>query len=649
VNSLARAPSLPPEDVWYAGEPIRYYYGTQLQVLGFSMLTGTDPRYGFNLGIASFYGTLVVVAYGLAGAIVARDGHDFRLGGVLGVVFVALAGGTTTAIRLLTPFLPDAVADVVAPAAFGFVASRFYDGNLAQAVAERANPFEWSWWFTRYVVPGTLQEVPFYSFVKADLHGHALSTGYVLFAGAVAYAYYATPADARRRRATLLFGGLGAVAGVFGFMNTWALPTAGGLAVLAVAAADPHPATLLPRRYESWLRLNRTVATGRLRRLGTECWRLALAALVGLGVVAVGVAIASPFLIFGSLPTNEGIGLFPPRSPLGPFLVVYSGLLALFAMHVLVRARPVLAAADRRVLALGAMVVTTRWLDFAVLALIGPLMLGTWALLRSDRGDFALVLFVAGAGLLLSFELVYARLPLIDLPRWNTSLKVAVQGWTLAAAGAGAAAAMALGRYRDRTADGSRPTPRADPATVGTAALVVLVVLASLAFPVMAAGQATVSDAVQGEYNGTLDGHQQLEQVHSSQAAAVDWLDDRRGTPTIVEAPGSSYDWTSTASTFTGLPTVVGWDHQAEYRGRAAYERRVAHVDAIYTGPWPDASRYLDRYDVRYVYVGPVERDRYGDELRSFDRPAFTVAFESENVTIYAVDRSRLSMNGSAA
>jgi uncharacterized membrane protein len=309
VKSLERAPSLPPVDVWFAGDPIRYYYGSQLQVLGLSMLTGTAPRYGFNLGIAAFFGLLVVVAYGLVGAVVERAGHSFRLGGAVGALFVALAGGTTTAVRLVTPYLPDALADIVAPAAFGFVATRFYDGNLARAVAERADLTEWTWWYTRYVVPRTLHEVPFYSFVKADLHGHALSPGYVLFAGALGYAYYVTPVEHRRRRTALLVGGLGAVAGVFGFMNTWALPTAGGLAALAVAAADPHPATLLPSRFEPWLQFDPR------GRLTAECWRLALAAVAGLVVVAVGVGIASPFLVFGRIPSNEGIGLFPPRSP----------------------------------------------------------------------------------------------------------------------------------------------------------------------------------------------------------------------------------------------------------------------------------------------------------------------------------------------
>lgn len=657
VKAIERAPSLPPEDFWYAGKPLQYYYGTQLQVTSFSMLTGTQLRYGFNLGIATFYGVLFVVAYGFAGAIVASRGYSYHLGGVPGAFLVALGGPTTTPIRLLTPHLPDWLSDVVAPAAFGFVAERFNGGDLGKTVAELSNPLDWTWWYTRYVVPETIQEVPLYSFVKADLHGHALSTGYVLFAGAIAYAYYTTPAEARARRVTVLFGGLGATAGVFGFMNTWSLPTAGGLALLAVGAADAHPASLLPERLRSPFHVNSTDADDLLPWAITELSRLLLATVAAVVVLLIGVVVASPFLVFGHVPSNDGIGFFPPRSPLGSFLVIYGGLLGLFAVYVTMRGWRTTETANRRlILALGitlvAMVATSLLLDFGVLAVTGPLLLGGWLLVRSGRGDFALVLLVAGVGLLLSLELVHARLPLIDHPRWNTSLKVAVQGWTLAAAGAGAATGIVLAYYRDRIAEYRSvvDSPKEARTQRGWAVLgssvgvilVSLVLLASLVFPVMVFGQEVGSDVVDGNYDPTADGLSDLERWRPDEAAAIHWLDDRQGTPTIVEAPGPSYRFTSPASTFTGLPTVVGWDHQEEYRSTEAYDRRVAHVDEIYSGDWEDAASHLKRYDVQYVYVGPNERERYGEELRSFDRAAFSVVFENDAVTIYRVDRPHL-------
>lgn len=95
----------------------------------------------------------------------------------------------------------------------------------------------------------------------------------------------------------------------------------------------------------------------------------------------------------------------------------------------------------------------------------------------------------------------------------------------------------------------------------------------------------------------------------------------------------------------TGHPTVVGWDHQQGYRGVGAFERRAQRVDRVYAGPWPAAAAVLRSHGMDYVYVGPNEREAYGDDLRSFDRPALSVAFENGAVTIYAVDRSALPAN----
>lgn len=691
VNAIERANSLPPQDMWFAGRQLKYYYGTQLQVTSLSMLSGTSLRYGFNLGIATFYGLLFVVAYGVGGAIAHRQGHAYRLGGVFGAFFVTLAGPTTTALRFAVPYLPDALAEPLKPAAFGFVATRFNDGNLSQTITALSDPFEWGWWYTRYVVPGTIQEVPLYSFVKADLHGHTFANGYVLFAGALALAYYATPAAARARRCAIVFGGLGSVAGLFGFMNTWSLPTAGGLAVLAVAAADPHPATLLPEPWGARLRLTPMgELDSQIEWVAQELWRLLLALCVGAIVLLIGIVIAAPFLVFGQVPTNNGIGLLPPRSPLGPFLVIYGGLLSIFAIYVWTCGRPVVSDSPNRWVAVGSLIliasiaVTVRMMDFGVLAVLGPLILAGWLLVRSDRGSFALVLLIAGAGLLLSFELVHARLPLIDDPRWNTSLKVAVQGWTLGAAGAGAAIATLVAFHHDRlggfvglrraakreddegkpSASNENSSPSRNRSTrhrekanghpltttdtaamiysVLTIALVSTVLFASAVFPIMMVGTEIGSEVAGNHYNPSVDGHEAAERFHSDEYEALLWLKNRPGHPTLVEAPGSSYDWTSPAATFSGLPGVIGWDHEEEYRSPDAYQRRVEHVDEIYTGEWSDAVQYLKRYSVTYLYLGPNEGERYGTELRSFDQEGITVAFEAGNVTIYEVDRSNL-------
>ncbi|MFT4922929.1 MAG: YYY domain-containing protein, partial [Haloarculaceae archaeon] len=645
TKALSRAPALPPEDFWFAGEPLRYYYGTQLQVTGLSMLTGTPLRLGFNLGIATFYGVLVVSAYGLAGAVTHAAGYSYRLGGVLGAFFVAVGGAFTTTVRLLFGLLPEDVAVQHGQAAFGAIRHMPYE----EAVVTQSNPAEWGWFFTRYVVPGTLQEFPMYSFIKGDLHGHAFANGYVVLAAALAYSYYRLPAERRGRRLAVLFGGLGTVAGVFGFMNTWSLPTAIGLAWLAVAAADAHPVTLVPSRLLPAGLTDRLAYpdagadadadASAVTRLAGELWRVVIAVVPAVLVGAIGVALASPFLVFGHVPQNEGVGFFPPRTALAPFLVIYGALLALFAGYLAYRIRPATRQIDRRVKAavagvgLVAVAALLTVLSFPVLAVTGPLLLGAWWLVRTDRAGFGAVLLVAGVGLVLSLELVFAKVaPWPEGPaRWNTSLKVAVQGWTLAGVAAGTIGTILLGEargalavLRSRTTTGSPASAdggsaRSVAPAVLAGVLVVAVVVASSPFAVLAAGT-EVGDELADGNELTLDGLATHEKWKEAQMEAIEWLDDRQGTPTIVEAPGhDAYRWTSPVSTMTGLPTVIGWTgHQENYRPSSAVSTRIAEGLAIYQGRWQNAVDALRKHDVEYVYVGPTEREKYGRLLHDF-------------------------------
>jgi YYY domain-containing protein len=656
TKAVARAQALPPGDFWFAGEPVRYYYGSQLQVTGLSLVTGTPLRVGYNLGLATFYGVLAVSAYGLAGAVTRAAGYPYRLGGALGVFFVAVGGALTTAVRLAFGLLPEDLALRYGHAAFEGIRHEPYP----EAVRTQSVPGEWTWFYTRYVVPDTLQEFPLYSFVKADLHGHTLSTGYVVLAAALAYSYYRLPAGRRGRRLAVL-AGLGCVAGVFGFMNTWSLPTAVGLTALAVAAADAHPATLLPDPLADRLHAF-DPADGGLGRLAAELWRLLLAAVPAVAVGAAGVALASPFLVFGRVPRNEGVGFFPPRTDLVPFLIIYGALLALFAGYLALRGwdaardSPLWARAAAVAVGLGAIAALVTVAAFPVLAAVGPLIAVAWWLVRTDRAGFEAVLLIAGLGLLLSMEVVHARVAPWNQTRWNTTLKVAVQGWTLAGAAAGVTAAVLLGEARTALAPALVRVRGGTPATTDGGAvrravpaamaclLVVAVVGASAPFAALAWGT-EVGGKMDSAYPMTLDGFAGHERWKGEQMAAVSWLDDREGTPTLAEAPGeAAYRWSNPMSTLTGLPTVVGWlNHEGQHRGDDAVGPRVGDVDALYTGSWPAAEATLLRYDVRYVVVGPNERERYGDDLRDFgERDGLSVAFENEAVTIYEVDRSAL-------
>jgi uncharacterized membrane protein len=301
-------------------------------------------------------------------------------------------------------------------------------------------------------------------------------------------------------------------------------------------------------------------------------------------------------------------------------------------------------------------------LSFPVLAVIGPILLGAWLLVRTDRVGFEGVLLVAGVGLILSLELLFAKVaPWPEgYARWNTSLKVAVQGWTLAGAAAGGVSALLLAeageelaglrtRVRSRVTDvrpastdgGRRQTVTA--VLAGT--LVVATILASAPFPVLAANT-EMGSQLAGNSEFSLDGLADHDRQRPAEMDAIEWLDDREGRPVVLEAPGRAYQWSSPVATMTGLPTVVGWaPHQENYRPDEWVGYRENATDVVYreTYRWSDAASVLRRHDVAYIYVGPVENDTYGSILRDFEgNPGLSVAFENERVTVYRVTRDAL-------
>lgn len=642
LNAVERASAFPPEDMWFAGESVRYYYGGHVTTVTLATVAGVELRYAYNLALATYFGVLVTAAYGLAGAVAARGGTSRRLGGVLGAFLAGFAGTLTTPVRLGFGLLPGGLAVDYAEPVFGAI--RFAPPE--EMLARQSDPETWSWVFERNVVYGTLHETGLYTFVKPDHHGHTITAGFLLLAAALAYAYYLAPAEERRRRLVLLFGTLPLVGGWLGVTNTWALPSVPGLAWLALSAAPGHPASLLPVRVVDAGR--RRLTTGVLTpTVRNELGRVGLATVFTVGVGVLSGVFAAPFVLAG-MPTSEGVGVFPPRTSLVGFLLLFGGPSVLFAVYLGTRRLDPPATSAPVVLGGGAVAALAAGYlagpdDIAVLVVCGVFLAGGYVVARSsDDAGFEAVLLLAGVGLVLSMELVYAdvwpagstAVGTADNPRWITTMKISIQAWTFSAVAAGVVAARLLDRGRTRL----RATPLSDRlGGAGLVAVVVGVLLASAGFPVMVGVQEL--PGAQGSFDG-MAGH---EEWQGDQLSATEWLDEREGTPVLLEAPTrESYTGGSIASTFTGLPSVVGWDHQRGYRGNEAFERRADHADQMYAADRQRVLALLRQYEVEYVWVGPVERERYEVVNEFDDVEGIEVAFENDAVTIYRVDRGAL-------
>ncbi|MGM0606257.1 MAG: DUF2298 domain-containing protein, partial [Halobacteriota archaeon] len=418
LRSIGRAETLPPESMWFAGESVRYYYGGHLMTVLLSMLSATSVDFAYNLALAGFFAMVVTAAYDLATAIAADHGYPARLSGVFAAVFVGLAGNLATIGWILAPHLPERLGAVFAAA--------WATGSSAEqsAVLEGTAPF--SYWAPSRVVPGTINEFPFFAWLNGDLHAHMMGTPFLLLGAAIAYSYWQTPERARTRRRILLFGAIPIVGGLQVVVDTWSVPTILGVTWLALAFAPAHPLGLLPRGAQIVDVTTRRLGSG---AIGTEIGRTGGALVVAGAIGAVSVALGAPFLLSASSGQEVSILAAADRSSLGPLFVVHGAFVAAFLAYLFGRVAPGGSIAVLvGLLAIGVAGVSS---SLPVLAIAGPLIVLGWVALRFDRSvGFETALLVGGAGLIGIVELVYVVEQAGPL-RMNTVFKVYIQVWVL--------------------------------------------------------------------------------------------------------------------------------------------------------------------------------------------------------------------------
>ena len=125
-----------------------------------------------------------------------------------------------------------------------------------------------------------------------------------------------------------------------------------------------------------------------------------------------------------------------------------------------------------------------------------------------------------------------------------------------------------------------------------------------------------------------------------------------QGSPVILEGQGELYRTLhSRASIYTGLPTVLGWDnHQGQQRGYGMkISQRKNDIRYIYSTTDTElALNLLDKYKVKYIYVGDIERHYYPEEgIAKFSEmlgSSLSMAYKNERVTIYEIipDNARI-------
>ncbi|NJM08622.1 hypothetical protein HC891_24185 [Candidatus Gracilibacteria bacterium] len=525
-------------------------------------------------------------------------------------------------------------------------------GNLAQPLwfmngyaAQQANRPEWAFWDATRIVPGTVNEFPFFTFLFADLHAHMIVMPLSLALLGLGVAIV------RRPRASATFGWfntlsliamIGLLVGALRATNTWDYPTFVGLTAIAFAIA-------------AWNAFRREASPS--ARVGIVVGMLLLPFAASL---ILGNLLFAPFtqhfttassgielLHDGARESRIAQLLGAERTTLWDELRLYGLWLVIVIAGGLVLIKHVIGLEFRiqdsarrsgnesllTIVALGGslavLVLIGLWREWSALVLLLPLLVsGTWLCwnLRNYPPPLLLpaVWGTAAIGLLVLVEIVVVT---GDVGRMNTVFKFGLHSWILFALMGAVAVPWLMQRALSRLRFGLQFQP-----TNGAyGALVLLLALLrggpQHVYP-LTATPARLADRWNPAAPRSLDGAAFMATISSAtggpehaldeDAAAIDWLQRNvPGTPIILEAHRPSYQWAGRIATYTGLPTLLGWEwHQIQQRevvnARPAIANRQNAIQTIYSTPDPQAALDLIHdYGIEYVYVGGAERAAY--------------------------------------
>lgn len=691
INAILHSPQFPPHDPWLSGYAISYYYFGYVMVALLSRLTGVAGEVGFNLALAAWFGLAASASYAILYDLLAlrvkqssprsRKAVYWALLAPLFVLFFSNADGLLEVLHARGVFWRET--------ATGEWSSGFWSWLDIQELKDPpSGPLSFTpnrpggiWWWrasrvlTDYDLTGAPREIidefPAFSFVLGDLHPHVLAMPFGLLVVGLALNLYLrsqrlkeplVPASAWIMRLDFWLAVL--ALGSLAFLNTWDFP----IYIALYAAA---------------------FLTARIQGSGWG-WARIREGLYLVGLLSIfGVIVYAPF--YAGFASQAG-GILPSLSFFtrgAHFWVMFATLLVPILLWLVAE----LPGQDRRRwlrrgLAWSAIVLFGLWLLSYLLgwvyilmpqmaatlsgiqggvssfmALLGSLarrlaMPGMWLSMlgmmtlalatflhnagfyrnpheagSTPIGDgdaiethssriFALLLFLVGAGLVLLPEFFYLR----DQFGWrmNTIFKFYFQAWILWGIVAGYATVVLLLKVESWKRQALK--------AFSYAAFICFVFIGILYvyFGVMTRTQAFRPQ------EWTLNGAAHIERYQPDDYQAILWLREA-GPGVVAEAVGGSYSDYARVATLSGKPNVLGWPgHESQWRGGAEeMGTREMDLELLYTVPdWETAQVIIDRYKIRYVYVGMMEQGSYRVREEKFQ---FNMAlvYQNESVRIY--------------
>lgn len=686
-NAIIKSVYFPPENPWFSGHYLNYYYYGYVIAAIPTKILGIIPSIAFNLILPTWFAMTGIGVFGVGynlyegfrrkadiqisenpatpgsrkikmiDRFISSNGSSYFIG-IFALVAV-LFFGNFYEVKLLWQYLPEAanlIQDVNPASKLDSVlsgASRVISGETSLP----GDPGRWYFAASRPILhdgPDTpIAEFPYFSFLYADLHPHLLTMPFYALAFAWCLSLLLEPINKRKwweQALMIIMAGL--FFGLFRASHTWDFPTFLLLGVLTLV-------------WTIW----------RLQDYSLDRkFKTSLFYLVVFSVVVM--LFYSPFTHwfkteYASVELWEGA-----RTPLSDYFVVY-GLSIFMMLGLLVKETWVeIRYIYRRWFihktwatlipstAIAALLFSMYLLwksDYQVLAFGMPIMVA-WVYLiffkkkLSEIDRLLWILFAIGFGLTFVVEVLVLK---GDVGRSNMVFRMYIEAWFVLGLAVSVAILIMLRWLRNWAA----------PLRILWIAALQILILLSLIYPLIATSKKTndrwpgiidqpktldgslfmLGDSVYGSPQGAIYSDEGREIDLSLDYYGIQYMQEHiQGSPVIVEGHTVEYRWGSRYAIYTGLPSVIGWSwhtrqHNSLIEG-SVIDKRINDVDEFYnTTDIQYAKDFLKRYDVKYIVVSGLERVYYSAEgLEKFNQMVnqgdLEIVFgngESNSATIY--------------
>jgi len=647
LNSIHNSNYFPPYDAWFGGNTLSYYHFGYIIIDFISRLSQVPTNIAFNLAISLTWALSALSIFGLVFNLHMYN-TEFKkidksilrkacLLGFVGILFLLILGNLEGVLEFM--------------AIHGIGGRSFYSIFGVEGLNGFKNSLHWYpdelwfWWrATRLTSSWNVMEFPFFSFLLGDLHPHLIAIPYFIVLLGIVFALVKRKVKFSFlfiKNNLVIFLALALFTGGVGAINVWYYPISifiVSLFVFITNLKNPRRDKLFIQTIifivgfifvsflflASFLAGSNSAVGGILpNMISTKASFMPIEAMLSSPVQIILFWLPLISIVIFNLILNTEDFLNFSYWKISSFICLLPILLWIFFIYLVLGTEGLI----REIFVRPAYWYLSLFLIYSVLFMTTVKMLKS--LRKTKYTDsptvFSDVLSFTGVFLIMGAEFFYVNDVMAG--RYNTLFKFYFIAWILLA--------ISSSFYIEKI---YRTVKEERRYLIGLCMVTVLI--GGLIYPIIA-----TTNRIDGSLGSlSLDGTSYAKKIMPEEYEAINWINkniDINKNSILLEASGKDYSLDNLISAETGMPSLIGWvaTHELLIRNQKnEILERLAAVEEIYTSQNEGITKGLiDKYKIKYVYVGPREIDKYGSfGMGKFDNLG-KIIFKNRKVKLYKI------------